>query len=121
MSNAQRVVAGILPVLLIAMALPSTFAETPTPYDEWDFDIITERFTVTQDYDDPKIMNISVPIQYNGEFPTGTTNVDVVVIDPLGVDDTQFGNTRILEIGHIDTVEFNYTQRQAKIRRLSGY
>ena len=108
-SMSKILLAGILPFLMIVMALlPSTFAENPSPYDEWDFDIISERFTVTHNPQNPEIMNISVPVKYNGEFPTGTTNVDVVVTDPTGREDTMFGKTLDLQIGHTQPIEFDY-------------
>lgn len=112
MSDARRVVAvGILPMLIAIIMTPSAFAENPTPYDEWDFDIISDRFTVSQSPSDLERMTVKVPIQYNGEFPMGTTNVYVTVTDPAGKVYTMFGQTRDLEIGQTQVMQFEYVMR----------
>ena len=107
MNNGALTLLALLPLITFTV-ISEAFAETSTPYDEWDFDIISERFTVTQDSNSLETMIIKVPVRYSGEFPTGITNMDIVVTDPTGEDHTFFGETRALEIGHSQVVEFKY-------------
>ena len=95
-------------VVFLTLGVLYAYAETPSPYDEWDFDIVSEEFTVVQSHKNLERMNISVPIIYNGEFPAGTTHVYVVVTDPLGRDHNLFGQTRDLKIGQTQVMEFEY-------------
>ena len=89
------------------LALTSTsgaFAEYPTPFNEWDFDI--QEVSVFQDPINPEILRLSVPIEYKGGWDTGIANLDIKVTDKNGRESTFFGQTRILEVGDVQEMRF---------------
>jgi hypothetical protein len=86
----------------MGLAVPFVFAENPTPYNEWDFDIVV--MDVRQNQSDLEKLDISITVLYTGELPTGIANVYADVTDPDGYSHKIFDQTKILSVGESQTI-----------------
>jgi hypothetical protein len=89
-------------LLFISLAVSYAFAENPTPYNEWDFDIT--ELTVQQNQSDLEKLDISITVLYKGELSTGIANVYADVTNPDGYSHKIFGQTMILSVGESQTI-----------------
>jgi len=69
-------------VLMLISTVSISFAEIPTPQNEWDFDFLDVR--VSQDYSNPHNLIIKPNILYKGMMPEGTVKIDVEITQPDG-------------------------------------
>jgi len=92
--------------LIVATVFPAVYAENPTPYLEWDFDLL--EVEVRQDQNNLKNMIISIPVVYKGEMELGTVDIQALVTDPSGRESTVFGTIKHMEIGENRTLRMVY-------------
>ena len=95
----------IVSITLFTLTIIPAYAETPTPYNEWDFDIT--KVDVNQNSFDLEELVISVTILYKGEFPEGTANIYTNVTDSEGYFHKLFGEVGDLSIGESQTVDLS--------------
>jgi len=93
----NNLLVSITLLLFTLTIIPSAYAENPTPYNEWDFDIT--KVDVNQNSFDLEELVISVTALYKGEFPKGTANIYANVTDSEGYSHKLFGQIRDLSIG----------------------
>jgi len=86
-----------------SVAVSFAFAENPTPYNEWDFDIT--EVDIQQNQSDLEKLDISITVLYKGEFPEGTANYYANVTNPGGYSHMLFGQTRDMSIGEIRIID----------------
>jgi len=83
-------------------AVSFAFADNPTPYNKWDFDI--SKVDVSQIQHDLEKLDISIDVLYKGQMHKGTANVYANVTDPDGYSRSLFGQVQDLSIAEIQTV-----------------
>jgi len=106
MSNVLTVV---LPILIL-LSIPPVFADNPTPYNEWDFDLIDVR--VTQDPDKPREMIISVDVFFKGTWDLGSVKIYSEVTNPDGTKNIHSGKLQDIKKGETDSIDLTHTMRQ---------
>ena len=74
---------------LFTLTIIPAYAENPTPYNEWDFDIT--KVDVNQNPTNLEELVISVTALYKGEFPEGTANIYANITDSNGYHHNLFG------------------------------
>ena len=89
-------------LLFLGIAVSFAFAENPTPYNEWDFDI--SELTLKQNQSDLEKLDISITVMYKGELPTGIANVYADITNPDGYSHKIFDQTQILSVGESQTI-----------------
>jgi len=60
-------------VLFLTLGILYAYADNPTSYNEWNFDIA--ELIVQQNQSDLEKLNIIITVLYKGEFPEGTVNI----------------------------------------------
>ena len=91
-------------LFLIPVLMPAAFGETPSKFNEWDFDLVDVK--ISQDDSNLKNLEIAIPILYKGEMPQGSVHVWAKVTDPRGVEKTHFGSLYDMEIGQTKFLNF---------------
>ena len=89
--------AVISSMILLIGIIPTAFAANPTPYLEWDFDIM--GIDAMQNPRDPGELLVSINVTYKGTEPLGTSLVYANVTDAEGNKALHFTQIRNLEIG----------------------
>ncbi len=87
-----------------------TFAENPTPYNEWDFDFV--EIEIRQDPADLRTMTITPRVFFEGDMPLGTVNISAHVVDPDGKEFTHFGTIRDMSDGNIRFVRLMHNMSE---------
>jgi len=95
---------NIAPIFLVFLTLGIlyAYADNPTPYNEWDFDIT--ELVVQQNQSDLEKLDISITVLYRGELPTGMANVYADISNPDGYLHKIFDQTQILSVGESQTI-----------------
>jgi len=93
-------------VLFLTLGVLYAYADNPTPYNEWDFDIT--ELTVQQNTSDLEKLDISITVLYKGEFPEGTANVYADVTNPDGYSHELFGEIRDMSIGEHEPIVLSH-------------
>ena len=79
------IVFGIIGTLLLTVSFATeSFAANPISYNELDFNLMNIR--VEQSGDNTEKLYMSVPVIYDGEFPLGTVDTNVIETRPHGYD-----------------------------------
>jgi len=90
-------------LLFISLVVSYAFAENPTPYNEWDFDI--SKVDIQQNKFDLEKLDISITVLYKGGLPEGTANFYANVTNPDGYSHMLFGQTRDMSIGQTQRID----------------
>jgi len=90
-------------LLFISLVVFYAFAENPTPYNEWDFDIANVE--LRQNKFDLEKLDISITVLYKGGLPEGTANFYANVTNPDGYSHMLFGQTRDMSIGQTQRID----------------
>jgi hypothetical protein len=112
--GSPSVVLGITATVVMLMLLPSAtelYAVNPTPFNEWDFDLLDVTAYQSQTFQ--KEMLISFNILYKGQETQGTTNVEVFVTNPNGSVTPYHLQERDMSIGETETMRVTHVMSDA--------